>query len=140
MSLDGNAEISKQAFVKAMKERLETLDDQASKDIALQAINEKKGEVQKNLGALGQAVYSILTDHAETTSSLSNDSDFWQWIQLVNAWLKDLSTWQEGVEKSFRDWQPGSEEGKDLKNKLLKLNSPKQPPNSPPKSLRGKIQ
>ena len=68
-----------------------------SKEMALNAINEEGGEVQKNLGALGQAVYSILTEKSEVFSDKNVDAEFWGWVKAVNDWLKAIKAQNPGL-------------------------------------------
>ncbi len=78
MSLEGNSNSSKEAFIEAMRERLG--DD---------GNNVEDENVKLNLGALGQAVYDILAI-AETTSDESSDTAFWDWIQSAHALIRVL--------------------------------------------------
>lgn len=78
MSLEGNSNSSKEAFIEAMRARLGDDGDNVDNE-----------EVQLNLGALGQAVYDILAI-AETTSDESSDTVFWDWIQSVHALIRAL--------------------------------------------------
>ena len=123
MSLGGNADSSEQAFFDAMRKRLETLEN--NKD-ALAAIDEEGGNVRKNLNALGQAVYQILTENAETVASVPTDpaeeSAFWTWVRDVHIWLQDLYAWQQDVAIALGVPQPPA------------------PPSNVPTEIRGRIE
>ena len=131
MGLGGDSELSREAFITAMRNRLE-----AEKE-GLGANVDDPG-VQQNLGALGQAVYTILTAQAETRSDSEVDRDFWHWIQALDSWLHDLRDWQRGVSQAFADWSPADAPARQLKAAIKALNQPGSPP-PPPQSLKGRI-
>lgn len=85
LSLDS----SKKKFVEAMEARLGAIEDEKTKEVALAAISDEQGEVQKNFQALGQAVNSILEGDAEVFSSREEDTAFWDWVKAVNAWFSE---------------------------------------------------
>jgi molecular chaperone DnaK (HSP70) len=133
MPLGGNSDISKEVFVEVMRTRLkEEFGQEISKNV-------DKPEARPNLEALGQAVYNILTT-ADTHSSKKDDEAFWKWIQDVNAWLTNLSTWQKGVKTAFESWSPTSDTDKTLKTTITKLRDPGDPPDTSPTEIKGKIQ
>jgi hypothetical protein len=131
MGLGDDNGVCKEAFITAMRNRLE-----AEKE-GLGA-NVEEPAVQQNLGALGQAVYTILTAHAETRSDASVDRDFWRWMERLDDWLQELRSWQLGVAKAFADWSPAEASARQLKASIAAVNAPGSLP-QPPRSLRGKI-
>lgn len=141
MSLDGNAESSKAEFVAAMRSRLEQLTPPEVQETSLEAIDDPEGDVQKNLGALGLAVFTILTERAETISDSTTDEDFWAWIEAINAWLLNLSTWQQGIVNAVNNWTPVQPSEQAFKAALIALSNPGPPPQLPPeqRDLKGRI-
>ncbi|PSR18690.1 hypothetical protein C8255_06095 [filamentous cyanobacterium CCP3] len=85
MSLDTNK--SKNKFVAAMRDRLGGIQNEESRKVALEAINNEQGEVQKNFQALGTAVNSILESDAEVLSGKEEDAVFWDWVKAVSDWF-----------------------------------------------------
>lgn len=132
MALGSDNAIAKTEFVEAMRQRLE------DEKPGLGANVDEDG-VQKNLGALGEAVFRIATVRAETVSDSTMDSAFWKWIADVNLWLSALSAWQQGVATAFSNWTPAQQPEKDLKNAITGLQAPGSPPLSGPSKIRGKI-
>lgn len=132
MGLGPDREISKNEFIEAMRDRLE------AEEPGLGA-NVDKPSVQENLGALGQAVYRIITVHAETESNSSTDEDFWQWVADVNTWLSKLENWQKGVAQAFADWTPTNLNDQALKDAITTLPSPGSSPGLTSGILKGKI-
>jgi hypothetical protein len=132
MGLGPNKEISKNEFIEAMRVRLEA-------DEPGLGANVDKPDVQKNLGALGLAVFRIATVHAETISDSSTEEDFWDWVSEVNAWLLKLETWQEEVVEAFTNWSPTSTEDQNLRTAIIGAESPGSPPAQAPTVLKGKI-
>ncbi len=120
-------------FVEAMRERLE------NQETGLGA-NVDKPEVKDNLGALGQAVFKILTTHAETLSNSSTDNSFWQWVSAVNTWLGKLETWQKGVHQAFDDWAPTQAAEINLRAALIAVVQPGDAPAAPPTSMKGEVE
>ena len=64
-------ETCKQAFVETMRARLEA-------EKPGQGASVDDPSVQKNLDALGEAIYQIATVHAETVAESSTDQEFWR--------------------------------------------------------------
>lgn len=95
--------------------------------------------VKANLGALGFAVLTIATQHAQPVSDVGTDATFWQWIQDIEKWLQALSQWQTGVAQAFANWAPTQVPDVSLKTALQGVPGPGAPPPSPPASLTGKI-
>lgn len=155
MNLGGDSDSSKQAFIDAMKDRLKDLneekpEDKDIKEKALKEIDDPEGNAHKNLGALGQAVYNILTENAEIVSSPdeTDHRSIWDWIQGVNSRLQALSEWQQGVRDAFDNWSPdqppptdSSEPSEDelLKAAILALPTIEPLP-SLPTEIRGRIE
>ena len=133
MGLGSDEETCKNEFIEAMRARLEAEEPGSGANVDEPA-------VQENLGALGLAVFSILTVHAETISNLSTDNDFWQWVADVNTWLSELENWQQGVAQAFASWTPVQPAEQDLKTALLAVPSPGSAPTQAPTTLKGKIE
>lgn len=133
MGLGPDNGICKTEFVEAMRARLIADDPKAGDNV-------DREDVQKNLGALGLAVYRIATVHAETNSDAATDAAFWQWVSDVNAWLSKLSTWQKGVAQAFAAWTPTLPAEQALKTALIAVSDPGSPPASAPTALKGEIE
>ena len=131
MPLGSDNAVCKKEFVEAMRARL------AIDDPALAATVDKPG-AQKNLGAMGQAVFKIATEHAQTMSEPATDAVFWAWIQAVNAWLTGAAKWQQDVRAAFNSFAPATPAEQSLRNAVLAATLPGNPP-APPTALRGKI-
>lgn len=131
MGLGTNKDICKTEFVEAMRARLEAEQPGLGDNV-------DEPSVSANLGALGEAVYKIATVHAETFSDGAADSDFWQWVDEVDQWLRDLAAWQNGVSQAFAAWSPPDPAGQSLKAAITALTGPGAVP-SPPTELKGKI-
>jgi hypothetical protein len=91
--------------------------------------NLARADVQANLGALGQALFRIVGEHAETSSDRQRDAVFWAWIEYVDA---VLVTWRQ----AFSDWAPTQPAEQALKNSLL-TTLPVRP--TRPTALRGDV-
>ena len=115
-----------------MRKRLEAEESGLGKNVDEEA-------VASNLGALGEAVFIILTSHAKVLSESSLDESFWKWISDVNTWLKEMRKWQKDVSDIFTAWNPVTSEGIALKNAFMNLSTPGDPPASPPEKITGKI-
>ncbi len=133
MGLGNNEEISKNEFIEAMRLRLNT------KEVGL-GDNVDDPEVNANLGALGLAVYQILTAHAAVKSDTIIDNNFWAWINDVNEWLTKLSSWQNGIVQTFNNWTPTMPSEIALKEALINVANPGTPPGITPTVLKGKIE
>lgn len=121
------------AFVEAMRARL------VEKDPSL-GENVDDPDVQKNLAALGLAVYRIATELSNTASDDSEDPAFWAWLADTQAWLVKLSTWQVGVVQAFTSWAPATAAEVSLRNLVRALPPPGLPPAPAPVRLRGRIE
>ncbi len=132
MSLGPDNTICTNEFVGAMRERLEA-------DKPGSGANVDLPDVQKNFRALGQAIYNIVVEHAETTSDTTSDYIFWQWVTDVENWLLSLSQWQQGMAKAFKDWSPTQADDKAIRDAITQLADPGSPPAGYPTSLKGKI-
>ena len=97
-------------------------------------------QVQANLGALGQAVYNIARNHADTISDAADDAPFWAWVAAVNDWLEDLSDWRTGVTAAFAAWAAATPAENALKAAIAAVAAPGAPPAAPPTALRGRIE
>lgn len=131
MPLGSDNTVCKNEFVEAMRARL------AIDDPALAATVDKPG-AQKNLGAMGQAVFKIATEHAQTVSEPTTDAAFWAWVQAVNVWLAGAARWQQDVRAAFNAYAPATPAEQSLRNAILGAALPGNPP-APPTALRGKI-
>jgi hypothetical protein len=116
--------IPKQELIDAMKKLPDTNVDEA---------------VEKNLGALGEAIYRIATVHAQTISDQSIDNNFWKWVADVNVWLGELEKWQTAIVKAFEDWIPTNPADLDLQTAVKAVSSPGSLP-AAPTQLKGKIE
>jgi hypothetical protein len=133
MGLGPDKEISKSEFIEAMRARLEAEQSGWGKNV-------DQPSVADNLGALGEAVFKILTIHAETISNSSKETIFWQWVSEINAWLSSVRKWQKGIAGAFQNWAPVSTEGKNLKNAINAISDPGDPPLNAPNRMKGKIE
>ncbi|OKY74266.1 MAG: hypothetical protein BM485_14685 [Desulfobulbaceae bacterium DB1] len=131
MGLGPNKNTAKQEFVEAMRARLE------AQEAGLGA-NVDEPSVNDNLGALGEAVYRILTVHAETLSNDGTDHAFWQWVEDVDTWLGRMASWQLGVNQAFSNWAAAGAADLQLKTAITGLQGPGTPP-APPAQLKGKL-
>ena len=118
MSLGPDNTICQKAFVDAMR--------------PIAGDNVDLPQVNANLGALGLAVYNILTQDAETGSNSTIDTTFWQWIVALDAW-------QRGVVQAFTNWQPTQPDGLALKAAILAVPTPQSASVPAPTGLKGKI-
>lgn len=131
MPLGSDNTVCKMEFVEAMRARL------AIDDPALAATVDKPG-AQKNLGAMGQAVFRIATEHAQTVSDPATDAAFWAWLLAVNSWLVGAAKWQQDVRAAFNSYAPATPAEQALRNAVLGATLPGNPP-VPPAALRGRI-
>ena len=88
---------------------------------------------------LGEAVFRILTVRAETQSDSTTDEQFWQWLTEVSLWIGRLREWQKAVVQSFEDWPAATPPEVGLREALLGLEDPRDPPELIPQGLKGKI-
>jgi len=131
MGLGPDNDIAKTEFINAMRARLEQEDKTLGKNMDDPA-------VQKNMGALAEAVYRIVTAHTDAVSTPQLDPEFWQWMEQVNHWLKELSEWQKGVAEAMDRWAATTQENLLLKSELAGLKAPGELP-APPTSLKGRL-
>jgi len=132
MSLGSDNTICTNEFVGAMRARLEA-------DKPGSGANVDLPDVQKNFHALGQAIYHIAVEHAETTSDTTSDQIFWQWVTDVENWLLSLSRWQQDMAKAFQNWQPTQTDDIAIRDAITHIADPGLPPSRQPTSLKGKI-
>jgi hypothetical protein len=92
--------------------------------------NVDRVDVQANRGALGQAVFRIVAERAETSSNASLDAAFWAWIGYVDT---VLATWRQ----AFTNWTPTQPAEQALKASLLPATLPARPPR--PTALKGDV-
>ncbi len=132
MSLGPDNTICTQQFIEGMRPI-------AGKNPHTNLDNVEDPQVKPNFSALGQAVYNIATQHAETSSNVSSDAAFWQWINDVENWLVALSQWQQAVAAAFVAWAPTQSPDTALKAAIQQAPNPGSPPTASPQSLKGKI-
>jgi hypothetical protein len=116
MSLGTDNTVCKQELVEAMR--------------PVAGGNLDRAEVQANLGALGQAIFRIVAERAETSSDNSKDAVFWAWIGYVDT---VLATWRQ----AFSSWTPTQPAEQALKANLLPGTLPSRPPR--PTALKGDV-
>ena len=133
MSLGADNAICRDEFIDAMFQRLEDEEPGLGENV-------REPGVEKNLTALGEAVFQILTGHAETVSDVTEDAGFWQWVTEVNTWLAALATWQQSVDQAFANWVPTQPAEQNLRADLIAVPDPGAPPILTPTSLRGRIE
>jgi hypothetical protein len=131
VSLGADNVICKNEFVEAMRQRLNA--------DGLPGTNVDLPEVNKNLAALGQAIFRIATVHAQTTSGAAQDAAFWTWIAGVAAWLTAVDAWQNGVTAAFTAWAPATAPETALRTALLAVPAPGAPPAPAPTTLGGRV-
>lgn len=131
MSLGPDNTVCKTEFVEAMRTRLNA--------DGLPGSNVDEPSVNKNLAALGEAVFRIATVHAATASSAAADAAYWQWVAAVTAWLGQLRAWQTGVTAAFTAWTPTQPAEVALKTALLAVPVGGPPPPAAPATLSGRI-
>ena len=132
MSLGPDNVICKDEFVEAMRQRLDA--------DGLPGTNVDRPDVNKNLAALGQAIFRIATVHAQTTSSAAQDAAFWAWIAGVGVWLAAVDAWQNGVTAAFTAWVPATPAETALRTAVLAVPVPGVPPAPAPTTLTGRVE
>ena len=133
MALGNDNTVCKTELVEAMRARLLADGPEAAAGV-------DREDVQKNFGALGQAVFRIATVHAATRSDSAADDAFWQWIADTQAWLEALAAWQKGLAEAFDAWQPSLPAEEALRTAVTDLSSPGEPPAAAPTALEGRIE
>jgi len=131
MGLGPNHNIAKTEFINAMRARLEREDKKLGKNMDDDA-------VKKNMGALAEAVYRIVTVHTDAVSSPQEDPEFWEWMDQTNRWLQELGQWQKGVAQAMDQWAAATPADLQLKAKLAALTQPGNLP-EPPSALKGRL-
>jgi hypothetical protein len=133
MPLGSDASACTDEFVAAMRDRLDQLSPPAGGNVDLP-------DVRANLGALGAAVYHVLTGptRAQTVSAAADDATFWGWVTSLTAEVAALRTWQQGVSAAVAAWAPADAPGQALKAALLALPQPGPAPAAPAR-LIGRI-
>ena len=125
-----------QAFVESMRDRLEG-GDSGERDAAS---NLEGVAVRANLGALGDAVHRIVSEHTVVRADADLDPVFWSFLEHVLASLRRLEARQRHLVSAFAAWQPTLPAEQELKTRLLTLAELPEPPALPdsvPGSLRG---
>lgn len=95
--------------------------------------------IQNSFTPLADAVFRIVTVHAQVSSDSAVDAAFWQWVADVQSWLSALAAWQEGIAQAFAAWAPTQPAEQELQTALLRVASPGPAPAMAPVSLRGRI-
>ncbi|SCY82368.1 hypothetical protein [Desulfoluna spongiiphila] len=131
MGLGPNHDIATTEFINAMRARLEREDENLGKNMDDPA-------VRKNMGALAEAVYRIVTAHTDAVSSPIEDPEFWEWMDQTNRWLQTLAQWQKGVAQALDRWAAATPADLQLKADLAALTQPEELP-EPPTTLKGRL-
>ena len=76
-----------------------------AEDPALEANVDLEG-VQKNFGALAEALFQILTTKAEVSSAAAADPAFWQWVTSMVTRAPAMSAWQSNLRPPSTGWAP----------------------------------
>jgi hypothetical protein len=131
MALGPDETICKQEYIETMRARMEADSPGSGK-------NMDDLDVQKTFDTFAQVLYRVATVHAETRSDAATDTDYWAWVNGVNAWLSAMAAWQSGVHKAFSDWAPVAPIDQALRNAVLALADPPAVP-PPPSAMKGKV-
>ena len=116
----------------AMRAQLDTLDPPSGSNV-------DRPEVSSNFDALGDGVWRILTQDAETLSEGAQDPTFWNSIAGLRNEVEALRLFCAGVQTAFNNWNPAlPASGTTLKTAITGLTVPTTTPD-PPTRLNGKI-
>jgi hypothetical protein len=122
MGLGNDNTVCKAEFVEAMR--------------PIAGANVDLPEVEPNFGALGLAVFQIVTVRAEPRSDSGVDSAFWAWVDYVDKWATTLAAWRT----AFQNWTPTQSAEQNLKAALLAAPAPMPPALRPPRPAALKVQ
>jgi hypothetical protein len=135
MSLGSDKTKCATALREAMRAQLNTLDPPQGSNVDNEA-------VKPNFDALGDGVYTILTDaeHAETITASAQDPVFWTFLGNLRTEVEQLRAFAVGLKNAFAAWDPAAPaSGATLKNTIAGLTVPATTP-ATPASLKGKLQ
>ena len=132
MALGPDETICKQEYIETMRARMEADNPGSGK-------NMDDPDVQKTFDTFAQVLYRVATVHTETRSDDSTDTDFWNWVAGVAAWMGAMATWQTGVQQAFLAWAPTASVDQALRNALLQVASPGPVP-AAPAAIKGKLE
>lgn len=132
MSLGPDASLAAQELVEAMRATLEARQAGLGANVDLP-------DVQANFAALSQGIYRIVTVLAETRADAATDAQFWAWVSQVNAWLHNLSVWQQGMTQAFATWSAVTAAEQQLQTAVQAVPAPGEPSLLVPTTLKGRI-
>ena len=117
----------------AMRAHLDTLDPPVGDNV-------DKPEVKPNFDALGEGVFRILSQDAETFSNRDHDTAFWDFISALRTEIDQLRAFDAGLRAAFAAWDPAlPASGTTLKSAIAALVVPASTP-AAPTGLNGRIQ
>jgi hypothetical protein len=132
MTLGTDRTICATELREAMRTQLDTLTPPAGDNV-------DDPRVRPNFDALGDGVWRILTQDAETFSADAQDHAFWQYLADLRAEVELLRAFAAGVQGAFAVWNPlQPATGTALKTAIAALPVPPTTP-AAPASLRGSI-
>ncbi|MBO0870009.1 MAG: hypothetical protein J2P15_15730 [Micromonosporaceae bacterium] len=129
MSLGSDKQVCTTEFVEAMRRRLDAADPPMGSNV-------DNAEVRKNFEALGDAAFRILTVQAETVAA---DPAFFVWVSAIDAYVRAVGAWQQGVRQAFSTWAPADVPGQQLRAAILGVTVPGPPPGPAPGTLAGRL-
>jgi hypothetical protein len=133
MTLGPDRSICATELREAMRTRLDSLTPPAGDNV-------DDPRVRPNFDALGDGVWRILTQDAETFSADAQDHAFWQFLAGLRTEVELLRAFAVGVQGAFAGWNPAQPaSGNTLKTAIAGLTVPPSTP-AAPASLRGSIQ
>ncbi|SBT43183.1 hypothetical protein [Micromonospora auratinigra] len=116
----------------AMRAQLDTMDPP-------QGGNVDNPQVKPNFDALGDGVWRILTQDAETISAAAQDPTFWAFLAALRTEVEQLRAFDAGLRTAFAAWDPTlPASGATLKAAIAALTVPASTP-AAPTSLNGRI-
>ncbi|MEV0429634.1 hypothetical protein [Micromonospora sp. NPDC050495] len=116
----------------AMRAQLDTMDPP-------QGGNVDNPQVKPNFDALGDGVWRILTQDAETISAAAQDPTFWAFLAALRTEVEQLRAFDAGLRAAFAAWDPTlPASGATLKAAIAALSVPASTPTAPT-GLSGRI-
>ncbi|GAA2511374.1 hypothetical protein [Winogradskya humida] len=116
----------------AMRAQLDTLDPPAGSNVDLPAVS-------SNFDALGDGVFRILTQGAETVSERALDPAFWDFISALRTEVEALRAFNASLLNAFINWAPATPSSTvTFRNTVAALVAPGPTPDAPTQ-LNGKI-
>lgn len=132
MTLGTDKTICATELREAMRAQLDTLNPPCGSNV-------DNAQVKPNFDALGDGVWRILTQDAETVSELAQDTSFWTFISTVRTEVEQLRAFDAGLRTAFAAWDPAQPvSGTALKAAIAALTVPTTTPTAPA-SLNGRI-